>query len=51
MFRMSQHPSPGVLKTVAAAPSTGHNTSTATPLRRGLVPTRPHQRGVAVLVL
>ena len=32
MFRMSQHPSSGVLKTVAAAPSTGHNTSTATPL-------------------
>jgi len=26
MFRMSQHPSSGVLKTVTAASGTGHNT-------------------------
>ena len=26
MFRVSQHPSPGVLKTVTAASGTGHNT-------------------------
>ena len=35
MFRVSQHPSPGVLKTVPAASSTGHTTCTATPLQRG----------------
>jgi len=32
MFRMSQHPSSGVLKTVTAASGTGHNTGTATSL-------------------
>ena len=31
MFRVSQHPSSGVLKTVTAASGTGHNTGTATP--------------------
>ena len=36
MFRVSQHPSSGVLKTVTAASSTGHNTGTATSLQRGL---------------
>ena len=30
MFRVSQHPSSGVLKTVTAAFSTGHNTGTVT---------------------
>ena len=30
MFQASQHPSSGVLKTVAAASGTGHNTGTAT---------------------
>ena len=35
MFRMSQHPSLGVLKTVNAASGTGHNTGTATSLQRG----------------
>jgi hypothetical protein len=35
MFRVSQHPSSGVLKTVTAAFSTGHNTGTATSLQRG----------------
>ena len=35
MFRMSQHPSSGVRKTVAAASGTGHNMGTATSLQRG----------------
>jgi len=30
MFRVSQHPSSGVLKTVNAASGTGHNIGTAT---------------------
>ena len=34
MFRVSQHPSSGVLKTVTAAYGTGHNTGTATSLQR-----------------
>jgi len=37
MFRVSQHPSSGVLKTVTVASGTGHNTGTATPLQRGLI--------------
>ena len=37
MFRVSQHPSSGVWKTVPAASGTGHTTCTATPLLRGLV--------------
>jgi len=32
MFRVSQHPSSGVLKTVTAASGTGHNTGAATSL-------------------
>jgi len=39
MFRVSQHPSLGVLKTVPAASGTGHITCTATPLQRGLIGT------------
>jgi len=35
MFRVSQHPSSGVLKTVNATSGTGHNTGTATSLERG----------------
>ena len=35
MFRVSQYPSSGVLKTVTAASSKGHNTGTATSLQRG----------------
>ena len=35
MFRVSQHPSSGVLKTVTAASGRGHNTGTATSLQRG----------------
>jgi len=37
MFRVSQHPSSGVLKTVPAASGTGHTTFTATSLQRGLI--------------
>jgi len=52
MFRVSQHPSSGVLKTVPAASGTGHTTCTATPLQRGLIVLiRPRWRGVAVQVL
>ena len=66
MFRVSQHPSSGVLKTVTAASGTGHNTGTATSLQRGLyescgrclphdsykpVPIRPRWMEVAVPVL
>jgi len=39
MFRVSQHPSSAVLKTVPAASGTGHTTCTATPLQRGLIGT------------
>ena len=49
MFRVSQHPSSGVLKTVTAASSTGRNTGTATSFQRGLI--RPRWREVAVPVL
>jgi len=45
MFRVSQHPSSGLLKTVTAASDTDHNTGTATSLQRGL---RPRWREVAV---
>jgi len=37
MFRVSQHPLSGVLKTVPAASGTGHNTGTATSLHSGLI--------------
>ena len=37
MFRVSQHPSSGVLKTVTATSGTGHNTGTATSFQRGLI--------------
>jgi len=37
MFRVSQHPSSGVLKTLTATSGTGHNTVTATSLQRGLI--------------
>jgi len=39
MFRVSQHPSSGVIKTVTAASGSGHNTGTATSLQRGLIGT------------
>jgi len=34
IFRVSQHPSSGVLKTVTAASGTGHSIGTATSLQR-----------------
>jgi len=34
MFRVSQHPSSGVLKTVTATSGTGHNSGTAISLQR-----------------
>jgi len=37
MFRVSQHPSSGALKTVTAASGTGHNIGTATSLQRDLI--------------
>jgi len=48
-FRVSQHPSSGVLKTVTAASGTGHNTGAATSLQRG--PIGPRWREVAAPVL
>ena len=41
MFRVSQHPSSGVLKTVTAASGTGHNIGTATSLQRGQIGPNP----------
>jgi len=46
MFRVSQHPSSGVLKTVTAASGTSHNTGTANSLQRSLI--RPRWRELAV---
>jgi len=37
MFRVSQHPSSGVLKTVSATSVIGHDTGTATSFHRGLM--------------
>jgi len=39
MFRASQQPSSGVLKTVTATSGIGHNTGTATSFQRGLLRT------------
>ena len=49
MFRVSQHPSSGVLKTLTAASGTGHNTYAATSLQRGTI--GPRWREVAAPVL
>ena len=56
MFRASQHPSSGALKTVTATSDIGHNTGTATSFHRGLiliwpVLIRPRWKEVAVPVL
>ena len=48
MFRVSQHPSSGVLKTVTAASGTRHDTGTGTSLQRGLI--GPRWREVPVPV-
>ena len=37
MFRVSKHPSSGVLKTVTATSGTGHNNGTSTSLQRGSI--------------
>ena len=37
MFRVSQHPSSGALKTVTATSGIGHNVGTATSFQRGLI--------------
>ena len=50
MFRVSQHPSSGVLKTVTATSGIGHNIDTATSFPRGLLGT-PRWKEVAVPVL
>jgi len=47
MFRVSQYPSSGVLKTLTATYGTGHNIGTATSLRRG--PIGPRRREVVTL--
>ena len=39
MFRVTQHPSSGVLKTVTAASGTGHNIGPAASFQRGQVGT------------
>jgi len=39
MFRVSQHPSSGVLKTVTATSDTGHNIGAASSFQRGLIGT------------
>ena len=44
MFRVSQHPSSEVLKTVTAASGTGHNTGPATSFQRGHVGTKSKGR-------
>jgi hypothetical protein len=49
MFRGSQHPSSGVLKTVTATSGVGHNIGTATSFQRGLI--RPRWKEVAVPLL
>ena len=48
MFRVSQHPSSGVLKTVTAASGTGHNIGPATCFQRGQVLNWPRWKEVAL---
>ena len=48
MFRASQHPSSGVLKTVSATSGISHGTGIATSFHRGLI--RPRWKEVAVPV-
>jgi len=50
MFRVSQHPSSGVLKTVTAASGTGYNIGTATSLQRGQIGTGLYDSHKPVLV-
>jgi len=46
MFRVSQHPSSGALKTVTATSGIGHNVGTTTSFQRGLVKTRPRWKEI-----
>jgi len=48
IFRVSQHPSSGVLKTVSATSGISHGTGTATSFHRGLI--RPRWKEVVVPV-
>jgi len=50
MFRVSQHPSSGVLKTVSATSGIGHDTGVAISFQRGLVRTRPRWKEIAAPV-
>jgi len=49
MFRVSQRPSSGALKSVTAASGTGHNTGTATSLQHGLIGPRWWEVAVTIL--
>jgi len=49
IFRVSEYPSSGVLKTVNAVSGTGYNTGAATSFQRGLI--MPRWREVAAPVL
>jgi len=49
MFRVSKHPSSGVLKTVTAASGTGHIVGTATSLQRGQIWQRWREVAVPIL--
>ena len=51
MFRVSPHPSSGVLKTVTAASGTGHNIGAATSLQRGQIGPRWREVRVAAPIL
>jgi hypothetical protein len=51
MFRVTQHPSSGVLETVTAASGKGHNIGPATSFQRGQVPTWPRRKEVAGPIL
>jgi len=51
MFRVSQHPTLGGLKTVPAASGTGHTTCIATPLQRGLIGAASRSDHVAIQVV
>jgi len=49
MFRASQRPSSGVIKTVTASSGIGHNTGSAASFQRGLI--RPRWKEAVVPVL
>jgi len=51
MFRASQHPSSGALKTVTATSGIGHNTGTATSFQRGPVITLVQLRPSNVVLI